>query len=129
MGAPTQSRSNGFENTATSPAARQPKLTSGHHTRRKARLLAEKVFPCPPADLSDIADRSWVDRLHPDPVPLNRELTAAWANGTLESGRYGGRYPGGALDNVRSAGVQGYRSPGVGEPGTRVLPETLQTQR
>ena len=42
----------------------------------KARILAEKFFPCPPADLSDIADRSWVDRPHPNPVPLNREVTA-----------------------------------------------------
>ena len=42
----------------------------------KARILAEKFFPCPLADLSDITDRSWVDRPHPDPVPLNREVTA-----------------------------------------------------
>ena len=34
MGAPTQSRANGLDNTATPPAARKRKLTSGQYARQ-----------------------------------------------------------------------------------------------
>jgi hypothetical protein len=45
--------------------------------KEKARLLAERFFPSPPADLSDIADTTWADESFTLPFEVKREVDSA----------------------------------------------------
>ena len=40
----------------------------------KAEILAEKFFPNPPADLSDIRDTSWTEAISEERVPIERHI-------------------------------------------------------
>src|SRR5882757_8063742 len=54
-----------------------------HTHTEKTQLLAERFFPSPEADLSDIEDTTWDDRTFGDSFEINRKVTADEIQGII----------------------------------------------